>query len=76
MGKTSSGDTPDLGTAVGDVNGSAVASPDLARAEILDAGDFEVEPGVLASKVLDDLADDAEFAEVVNLCGLGGRFNV
>jgi hypothetical protein len=48
---------------------------DDGAAAILNAGDFEIEPGVTASEVLKDLADDAEFMDIVNLCGLGGVKN-
>jgi hypothetical protein len=48
---------------------------DDGAAAILNAGDFEIEPGVTASQVLNDLADDAEFMDIVNLCGLGGVKN-
>lgn len=58
------------------IGGTAdAAAPDPARAAILDAGDFEAEPGVTAGAFLDDLDADAEFAEIVSLCGIGGQAN-
>ena len=53
----------------------APAEPDAGVAALRAEGDFEIEPGLYASELLDDIDADREFTELVDICSYGGRAN-